>query len=102
MEKLDSITFDQLLGNQNPLQASEARFDLNGARLITASAMVTLAAACHYIHRDGRRPVIALNEQSVRRYLARSGFVSIMLPITTFEPPFPPHVPAVFERMRGS
>src|SRR5437773_1136905 len=96
IEKLDSISFDKLLETQNPLEQSAPRFDLTGTRLITASALVSLAAVCHAMHRERRQPTIVLDNPSVRSYLVRSGFVSVLSQFARFEPLFPAHAPAVF------
>ncbi len=45
-QKLDSISFDALLSQENPFDGAISRFDLSGIRLITPSALVELAAAC--------------------------------------------------------
>ena len=101
-DKLDSISFDQLLARQDPFGAARPLIDLHGVRLVTPAGLVKLAAALHAIARDGRTPTITQIDDSVRTYLMRSGFVSIVTPVAEFDPPFPSHVPNTFERMRGS
>lgn len=101
-EKLDSIQFDQLLVRQDPFGAAKPIIDLQGVRLVTPAGLVKLAATLHAIARDGRKPTITRIGEPIRSYLMRSGFVSVVMPVTEFDPPFPPHLPNIFERMRGS
>lgn len=102
LDKLDSITFDQLLLRQDPFSAARPLIDLRGVRLVTPAGLVKLAATLHAIARDGRSPTIAGVEESVRTYLMRSGFASVVGAVAEFDPPFPSHVHPVFDRMRGS
>lgn len=100
MKKLDSVTFDQWLPDQNPLHNLECKFDLSGIELITPSALVQLAAACYALSQKGCQPTIILDDYSVGTYLCRSGFVSLIKSIATIEPSYLAEIS--YEHARGS
>jgi hypothetical protein len=88
MEKLDAASFDELLGN-DPFVRQNGRsvvFDLTGVRFVAPSALVQLAAACHALARGGHKPKIAIDVDSVRSYVARAGFVSVIEDVAEMEP----------------
>jgi hypothetical protein len=87
LTKLDSVTFDTLLANQDPLSGTGA-VDLSGVRLITPAAMVQLAVLAHALDAQGKQCVITIDDESVRSYLGRAGFGSIVEErVAVFEPP---------------
>jgi hypothetical protein len=102
LDKLDSITFDDFLNRQDPFGAAKPLIDLHGIRLVTPAGLVKLAATIHAIARDGRTTTITKASDSVRTYLIRSGFVSVVAEVSAFDPPIPPHMPNFYERIRGS
>lgn len=85
--KLDSVSFDTLLGRGNPFANGASSFDLRGIRLITASALTQLAAALFALNKKGSVPTILIDDLSVRSYLARTGFVDVVSGIAKIEPP---------------
>jgi hypothetical protein len=101
-DKLDSISFDHFLTRQDPFGAAKPLIDLQGIRLVSPAGLVKLAATVHAIARDGRTATITKASESVRTYLIRSGFVSVVAAVSDFDPPSPPHMPNFFERIRGS
>jgi len=70
--------------------------------LVTSASLVQLAAACYGICRDGHQSVIAVDDPGVRGYMARAGFVSVVLPVARFDPPFPSFAPRFSDLRRGS
>src|SRR5437867_1127639 len=102
IEKLDSITFDQLLGYQNPFSTPNPRFDLTCVKFITPAALVQLAAACYALASRNRRAVIAVDDPAVRSYLMRAGFVSVVENVARFEPAYSSFALLIFNPLRGS
>jgi anti-sigma regulatory factor (Ser/Thr protein kinase) len=102
LSKLDAVAFDALLREQDPFGAPVPRFDLSGVRFITPAALVQLAAACHALDGDGRRPTITLSGTAVPSYLLRSNFVNVVRPVARFNPPFKPGVVRAFDHLHGS
>src|SRR6267143_1827779 len=88
IEKLDSVTFDELIEQQNPFEGKSCGFDLRGVKLITPIALVSLAAACFGLVGLDRHPVVFVDDPSVRSYLLRAGLVQVLGPIANFEPEF--------------
>ena len=70
--------------------------------MVTPAALVGLAAACYAIARDGGSSVILVDDDGVRSYLMRAGFVRILGPVAAFQPPMPRLVSMVFDHMRGA
>ena len=93
MEKLDSVSFDILLEQQRPFDSAHGLFDLSGIKLITPAAMVQLASACYALNQRGCRPVIKVDDVSVRSYLRRSAFLNVVQAVAQIEPqvPFSPY-----------
>jgi anti-sigma regulatory factor (Ser/Thr protein kinase) len=58
-----------------------------GLVCLTPAALVQLAAACYALRHAGRQPVLRADEAAVRRDLWRCGFVQVVQPVTTLEPP---------------
>ncbi len=98
--KLDAVTFDTLLQEQDPFGSGDGKFDLTDIQLITPAAMTQLAAAAHALSADGLNPEIVIEQESVRTYLLRAGFIEILHPVARVEPPFSPFMS--FNRLRGS
>jgi hypothetical protein len=88
MEKLDATSFDEMLGNDlfTHQNGSPVVFDLTGVKFVAPSALVQLAAACHALARNGRKPKIAIDVDAVRSYVARAGFVSVIEDVAEMEP----------------
>src|SRR5437773_3843466 len=102
VSKLDSITFDKFLRQQEPLRAPAPIFDLRGVTLITPAVLVQLAASCHALAREGRQATITTDNESVRTYLMRSGFFKVIRDVTKVEPEVTGFSSLRFEFMRGS
>jgi anti-anti-sigma regulatory factor/anti-sigma regulatory factor (Ser/Thr protein kinase) len=100
--KLDSVTFDTLLERHNPFSSIDCTFDLTGVEFIAPSAAVQLAAACHGLAREGRRPLIVVNDEAVRTYLMRSGFIQVVQPVARFQPRIPALRAHVYDHLQGS
>ena len=100
IEKLDSVSFDALLAQQEPLAKKQAIFDLTGVQFVSPAALVQLAAACYAIARDGRQAVIRVPDPGVRSYLNRAGFFSVTEDVAAFDPPMTEA--RRFEFLRGS
>ena len=102
IEILNSVSLDKLLSRHNPFQEPDCKVDLSGITLITPGALASLAAACHALAGDRRKPVMIVHDQSVRKYLLRSGFIGAVEAVTSFEPRFP-HISAPgYSALRGS
>jgi hypothetical protein len=84
--KLTGVTFDQLLQRSNPFSGAACEFDLRDVELVTPSAVVQIAAASHALAKDGRRPTIRVERDSVRSYLARCGFIDAVEGVAMVEP----------------
>jgi len=102
IRKLDSITFDDLLREQDPFGAQSPRFDLRQVKFVTPAAMVQLAAACHFLDRQERRATINLSGTTVPSYFLRSNFVNIVRPVAHFNPPFRRGALDAFDHLHGS
>lgn len=88
LDKLDFTRFDQLLNEQDPFNSARPVFDLTQIRLITSAALVQLTSACFALSNLGHKPVILVDDTSVRFYLIRSGFVDAVGGIVSFRPAF--------------
>jgi hypothetical protein len=100
--KLDSISFDRFLQDHQPLANGGDRLDLTGIKLITPGALVPLAALCHAMARVGKDPVIVTDDDSVRRYLLRSGFVAEVDSVAQLEPPITPALTLLYSQRQGA
>ncbi len=101
VEKLDSITFDELLGQSDPFVSAECRFDLSEVRWVSPAGLVQLAAACHALKRDGHQPVVVIPSNSVRSYMCRAGWVSVVRGVARLEPVSLDLVIAAIRNQRG-
>lgn len=87
--KLDAVTFDDLLRQQDPFGDPGCLFRLGRATFISPAGMVQLAAACYGLYRIGRQPVINLsNGSGMPTFLLRANFESVVNGIVRFDPPF--------------
>jgi hypothetical protein len=82
--KLDSITFDQLLRDQRPLETGV--FDLRGTTFAAPSGLVSLGLALEAAGRTAGDVVLRIEDPTVRSYFARSGFLAAMSPTCRVEP----------------
>lgn len=98
--KLDSVSFDSLLAQQDPFASGKAIFDLTGVQFVSPAALVQLAAASYSLARNGKQAVIRVPDPDVRSYLSRAGFFAATEGVATFEPPMPGA--RRFESLRGS
>lgn len=102
IDKLDSITFDLLVAQQDPFGEPGCHFDLRAVKFVTPAGLVQLAAACHALHAVGRCPVIALRGSEVPSYLLRTGFVGVVCPIADFAPRIKREFLHAFDDLRGA
>lgn len=102
IRKLDSVTFDTFLKQQKTFQSANCTFDLTGVRFVAPSVLVQLAAACYGLARDGRRPTIIVDDNGLRRYLMRVGFIQVVQPIAQFLPRISAMLARVYDDLRGS
>lgn len=87
MDKLDSLTFDQLLASEPFLSGSmDVKFDLRSVEFVAPSGLVQLASACHSLASTGRTPTILIESESVRTYIARAGFASVISDVAEIRP----------------
>jgi hypothetical protein len=100
IEKLDSVTFDELIKQQNPFEQELSTLDLSDVRMITPAVLVQLAAICYALAKEGREVTIILGDASVGTYLARAGFVTAVEPVARIEPQF--FTGTSYERLRGT
>jgi hypothetical protein len=100
--KLDAVTFDTLLKRQNPFQSANRTFDLTGMHFIAPSALVQLAAACYCLGRDGRQTTILVDDDDVRSYLLRSGFVQVVQTVVRFQPRMSGLLTLTYDFVKGS
>jgi len=101
MDKLDAITFDELLKDQDPFGSGTGRINLQGIRLITPAGLTQLAAACQTMQRSGLRTRLLVDDAAVRSYLVRSGFAHAVEGIAEIEPPVDLRNGFLFEVQRG-
>lgn len=102
MDKLDSRTFDDFLGGNDPFSKLHVRFDLTGINLVSPSGMVQLVSLCYLLSQKGKLPTIFIpNKASIRTYLMRLGFVKALEGIALIDPPFPVGVQAKADAQRG-
>lgn len=100
--KLDSISFDRFLEDHQPLTNGDGRLDLTGVKLITPGALVPLAALCHAMAKVGKDPIILTDDDSVRRYLLRSGFVAEVDSVAQLEPRITPALTLLYSQLQGA
>src|SRR5436190_1119216 len=62
INKLDSITFDQLLDQQDPFHNEDCKLDLSGIRFISPAAQVQLAALCFALAQTGRTSLLLIQD----------------------------------------
>jgi anti-sigma regulatory factor (Ser/Thr protein kinase) len=84
---LDARACDGPLGPPDPSDRPDGRLKVCGLARLTPTALVQLAAACYALRQAGRQPVLRVDEAAVRRYLWRCGFVQVVHPVITLEPP---------------
>ena len=84
---LDARSCDGQLGPPDPSDRPDGRLKVRGLVRLTPTALVQLAAACYALRQAGRQPVLRVDEAAVRCYLWRCGFVQVVHPVTTLEPP---------------
>ena len=101
IEKLDAITFDTLLSQQNPLGNADNIFDLSAVKWISPAALVQLVAACYALKKDSKSPTILVRDENVRGYLVRSGFVNIVNGVVQFSPTFGRSASFSYQYYRG-
>ncbi len=101
-DKLDSISFDQFLKQQDPSGVGDGCFDLSEFTFVSAAAMVQLAAACYSLAESGCHPCIRVIDESVRGYLLRAGFVRCVSVVANFVPDFPPAAVELSSYVAGS
>jgi len=100
--KLDAISFDKFLRKQAPLRSDAPVFDLRGVTLITPAVLVQLAAWSYALARDGPQALIETDNESVRTYLMRSGFVKVVSGVAKIQPELAGLSSLRYEFMRGS
>jgi hypothetical protein len=84
---LDAVSCDRLLGQQDLFHRLDGHIEVDGMALMTPIALVQLAATCSALRQAGRPPVLRVDAAAVRRYLWRCGFVQVVHPVATLEPP---------------
>ena len=82
---LDSVTIDKFLEDQDLLRGGR-KIDLRGLGLITPGALVPLAAICDSLAMSGQPLIVVADDDAVRSYLYRSGFVASLARSATLEP----------------
>ena len=98
LTKLDSVTFDELLEEQDPFEMEEPVLDLTGVGFITPAGLVQLAACCYALSETGRRPCLTIDDEGVQTYLDRAGFLNVIREVADIEPPRV----HIFRHYRGS
>jgi hypothetical protein len=88
--KLDSITFDDLLRRQRPLDTG--RFDLNDVTFVAPSGLVDLAVAVTTRASSAGSCELLVADHEVRTYLARIRFCQLLSSVAVFNPPIPAYV----------
>jgi hypothetical protein len=86
LTKLDGVTFDRLLSQNNPFNGGSRVFDLNGVTFIAPAGLVQLAAACMKLSQDGERPTVIVSDGAVRGYLSRCGWFGAVREIAEIRP----------------
>lgn len=72
--KLDSVTFDQLLAQQDSL--GTGAFDLAGTSFISPSGLVSLAVGMQEASRTANDVTLQVTDPALRTYLARAGLLT--------------------------
>jgi anti-sigma regulatory factor (Ser/Thr protein kinase) len=84
---LDARACDERLGRLEPSDRPDGRLQVRGLVRLTPAALVQLAAACYALRQAGCQPVLQVDEAAVRRDLWQCGFVQVVHPVTTLDPP---------------
>ena len=101
MKKIDSISFDELLGECNPFDQGAHEFDLSEVEFISPAGLVQVTAACHSLAKIGRQPTVKTGNGDVRGYLSRSGFFSALDGVAQIDPPLPRVLQLMSDYQRG-
>jgi len=83
-EKIDSVTFDRLLAQQDPVETG--LFDLRATGFIAPSGLVNLGLAIEASTKVNTEVQLLLRDDSLCTYLARSGFLIALPPACRIEP----------------
>jgi anti-sigma regulatory factor (Ser/Thr protein kinase) len=84
--RLDAITFDLLLKQRNPWKTSRFEIDLHGFDFISPTVMAMLVSTIRYSGNIGYRPLVKVDDLSVRSYLTRTRCLLEILPFADIEP----------------
>lgn len=98
--KLDTVTFDTLLREQDPFGSGKRKFDLRSIQWISPAALTQLAAAVYALSANGPAPEIVIEQESVRTYLLRAGFFDVIETVAKIDPEI--SAPIRYEILRGS
>lgn len=88
--KLDSITFDEFLRQQRPLDTG--RFDLEEVTFVAPSGLVESAVAVTIRASSAGSCELVVTDDAVRPYLARIRFCQLLSSVAVFNPPIPAYV----------
>jgi hypothetical protein len=102
IRQLGAISFDTLLRRCNPFNGGGTTLDLREVRFISSAALVQLAAVAHGLAKRGEALQLLVEDQSVRTYLARSGFLGAVQDIAVIDPPYDETMQHRFDHLVGS
>jgi hypothetical protein len=102
IRQLGAVSFDSLLRRCNPFSGGGNTLDLREVQFISSAALVQLAAVAHGLAKQGEALQLLVEDQSVRTYLARSGFLGAVRDIAVIDPPYDETTQHRFDHLVGS
>jgi hypothetical protein len=84
---VDAVSCDPRLGAPDLWHRADGRVEVRAGARLTPAALVQLASMCYALRHAGHQPVLRADEAAVREYLWRCGFLAVVHPVATVEPP---------------
>ena len=84
--RLNSITFTEIVRIQRLLEISEPVLDLSNFSFISPGGLVPLTALCFDLSNKGRTLKIKVANPNLRSYFVKSGFLDVVCEIVRFDP----------------
>jgi hypothetical protein len=84
---VDAVSGDPRLGAPDRWHRADGRVEVRAGVRLTPAALVQLASVCYALRQAGHQPVLRADEAAVREYLGQCGFLAVVHPVATLEPP---------------
>jgi anti-sigma regulatory factor (Ser/Thr protein kinase) len=84
---VDAVSCDPRLGAPDLWHRADGRVEVRAGARLTPAALVQLASVCYALRQAGHYPVLRADDAAVREYWWRCGFLAVVHPVATVEPP---------------